>query len=235
MNAVIYTRVSTTEQAEEGVSLDAQLARARSYAAQNGMEIIGEFCDAGVSGKSTKNRPEFLRAMNLACKTRATLVFYSLSRISRSTRDLMDIAEKVRAAGAGLASLQEQIDTTTAMGNFLFTILSALCALERELISERTKTALDHLRKNGQVYGRTPYGYDAIDGLLVENPEEQRVLAMMYEWRTNEWLGYKEITERLNAMSIPSKHGAPWNRGSLRSILMGYHKQRQAQPSAGAA
>jgi len=228
--AVIYTRVSTTGQAEEGVSLDAQIARAREYAERNGLEVIGEFCDAGISGKSVKNRPEFQKALDLACKTRATLVFYSLSRISRSTRDLMDIAEKVRVAGAGLASLQEQIDTTTAMGNFLFTILSALCALERELISERTRTALDHLKKNGQVYGHIPYGYTATDdGMLIENEEEQRVLAMMYEWRTKEWLNFKGITDRLNAMNILSKNGHPWNRSSLRKIILGYHKQRSKE------
>jgi site-specific DNA recombinase len=226
--AVIYTRVSTERQANEGVSLDAQLDRARAYCAANGLEVIGEFCDAGISGKSMKNRPEFAKALGLVCRRKAVLVFYSLSRISRSTRDLMDISEKVRVAGAGLASLQEQIDTTTAMGGFLFTILSALAALERELISERTRTALQHLKAQGKVYGKPAYGWTATeDGRLVEHPDEQKILLQAYKWKNEEWLGYKEICARLNEDGIPSKSGGIWHTSPLRRMLL-EHKKRLA-------
>jgi len=226
--AVIYTRVSTTGQAEEGVSLDAQLSRARSYAAQQGMEVLGEFCDAGVSGKSVKNRPEFRAALDMACKQKATLVFYSLSRISRSTRDLMEIAERIKRAGAGLASLQEQIDTTTAMGCFLFTILSALCALERELIGERTRTAIRHLRDNGQVYGHTPYGFAATDdGRLVEDPVEQGHLRQMCAWR-EQGRSTRWCANTLNAAGIPAKNGGTWNQSVVNRVVS-KHLKRHAE------
>mgnify|MGYP001159354753 CR=1 FL=1 len=217
--AVIYTRVSTGKQAEEGVSLEAQLARARAYAETHGMKIIGEFSDAGISGKSTKNRPEFRAALDLVCRQKAALVFYSLSRVSRSTRDLLAIADRVRTAGANMVSLQEQIDTTTAMGTFVFTLLSALCALERELVGERTRTALRHLRAEGKAIGPTPYGFDRQGEYLVENPAEQNVLARMAQSR-GAGRSYHAIAVELNAKCIPTKQGHRWTRGRVRTVLL---------------
>lgn len=230
MKAVLYSRVSTERQANEGVSLDAQLAKTRAYAASHDLEIIGEFCDAGISGKSTKNRPEFLKALDMACREKATLVFYSLSRISRSTRDLMEIAERVKKSGAGLASIQEQIDTTTAMGNFLFAILSALCALERELISERTTGALAHMKASGRKTGGTvPYGFEQVFNsngaqvLQVNEFEAGNVQAMKSLRAAGQ--SYGKIAGHLNTLAVPSKTGRPWSAKVVRDVLIAHSKR----------
>lgn len=215
----IYSRVSTSRQAEEGISLDAQLARCREYAASRNMEVIGEFCDAGISGKSMKNRPSFAKALNLCCKEKATLLFYSLSRISRSTRDLLDIAERVKKAGGGLASISDQIDSSTAMGSFLFTILAALCALERELTVERVTGALHHLKSTGRVYGTTPFGFerttdDRLVGLLSEQAVLDRIVAMRADG-----MSFDKVAQALNREHINGKNGGQWHASTVRQVL----------------
>lgn len=91
--AVIYTRVSTTGQALEGVSLDAQMARARAYCGAMGFEIIGEYTDAGLSGKRADNRPGLQSALDHACNGRAALSHRRATghKISRYTEYGFDV------------------------------------------------------------------------------------------------------------------------------------------------
>ena len=84
--AIGYIRVSTAGQATEGVSIDAQTARIRAWCDCNGYSLADVFTDAGISGKRADNRPGLRRALDAACKRRAALVVYSLSRLARSTK-----------------------------------------------------------------------------------------------------------------------------------------------------
>lgn len=88
MHAFIYTRVSTMEQATDGVSLDAQQAKAVKWAEANGYTVAGTFTDAGISGSRMRNRPGLQAALDAVCKAKGALVVYSLSRMARSTRTL---------------------------------------------------------------------------------------------------------------------------------------------------
>ncbi len=114
--AIGYVRVSTETQVQNGVSLDAQQARIESWADAHGFQLVQILVDAGVSGKSTDNREGLLEAVEFACQEKAVLVVYSLSRLSRSTKDTITLAEKLGKAGADLVSLSEDINTTTAAG-----------------------------------------------------------------------------------------------------------------------
>ena len=96
--AVGYTRVSTEEQAREGVSLDAQKARIEAWALANETTLVGFFEDAGISGSRTENREGLQKAIGMACEKRAILVVYSLSRLSRSTKDTLALAERLEEA-----------------------------------------------------------------------------------------------------------------------------------------
>ena len=126
MRAIGYVRVSTAEQAAEGVSLDAQRARIAAWAHANAAELTAVYTDAGLSGGRADNRPGLQAALDAACTAKAALVVYSLSRLARSTRDAITISERLDQAGADLVSLSEKIDTTTAAGKMVFRMLAVL-------------------------------------------------------------------------------------------------------------
>ena len=109
MKAVGYIRVSTTRQAVDGVSLEAQRAKIEAWCTVNDFELSDVFVDAGISGKRADNRTGLQDALQAACKARgAALVVYSLSRLARSTKDAIAIAERLEKAGADLVSLSER-------------------------------------------------------------------------------------------------------------------------------
>ena len=114
------------------------------------------------------------------------LVVYSLSRLARSTKDALAIAERLDRAGADLVSLSEQIDTTSAAGKMVFRMLAVLAEFERDLISERTTSAMSHLRKAGRrISGRVPFGHDLDGANLIPNKKEQAALQIIQQLRSD--------------------------------------------------
>jgi len=218
--AVAYTRVSTGKQAEEGVSLDAQKARILAWAESHGYELAATEVDAGLSGGRADNRPALQRALDRVCREKGVLVVYSLSRLARSTRDALDIAERLHKAGANLVSLSESIDTTTAMGRFFFTVLAALAALERDLISERTSMAMRHKASLGEYTGgEAPYGWcRGVLGSLEQNPDEQRVIGMIRRLHDEDSHGATGIARKLNSAHVPCR-GSAWHAKSVARVL----------------
>ena len=186
MKAVGYIRVSTADQADNGVSLDAQRARIEAWATANGCELVGVHVDTGLSGKRSDNRPALQAALAEVTACSGVLVAYSLSRLSRSVADTLAISERLQAAGAELVSLTEKLDTSSAGGKMLFTLLSAFAQFERDLTSERTAAALQHKKQQGQRVGQIPFGYAlADDGVsLVEVPHQQRAITLIDKLRS---------------------------------------------------
>jgi site-specific DNA recombinase len=138
---------------------------------------------------------------------------YSLSRLARSTRDAIDIAERLAKSGADLVSITEKIDTTTSMGRFFFTTIAALAQLERDQISERTRMALAHKRALGQrIGGRIPYGFKlADDGVkLLEEPGEQRALATIQQIRSAGGTT-RDIEKELQRQGVRPRSGWHWH------------------------
>ena len=163
-----YIRVSTTGQAVDGVSLEAQRARIEAYCLLNELELAAVFVDAGISGKRADNRPELQNALNAVCGASGVLVCYSLSRLARSTKDTIAISERLDKAGADLVSLSEKIDTTSAAGKMVFRMLAVMAEFERDVISERTTTAMAHKKSQGERVGEIPFGYQlAADGVML--------------------------------------------------------------------
>jgi len=216
-----YLRVSTAQQVD-GVSLDAQEARIRAFCEARGFELVAVHRDEGVSGSKMRNRPGLEAALDAVIENKGVLVVYSLSRMSRSLKDTLAIAEKLAKAGADLASLSESIDTTNAMGKFCFNLFGALNQLERDLASERTAAALAHKRGKGEkTGGKVPFGYNlAADGVnLTPNPGEQGVVRQIVELRGSGQT-YRAIAAELKRRGIVTKEGnADWNPKVLRGIL----------------
>ncbi len=174
--AIAYVRVSTTGQAEDGVSLEAQEARIRAWCTLEDYGLADVFIDRGLSGGRADNRPALQEALQ-AVGRGDVLVVYSLSRLARSTKDTLAIAETLDRRGADLVSLTEKIETTSAAGKMLFRLLAVLSEFERDVIAERTSMAMRHLQAQGRhIGGQVPFGFRVVGGRLVPSPYEQETM-----------------------------------------------------------
>lgn len=218
MKAIGYIRVSTQGQVEDGISLSAQEAKVRAWADLNGAEVV-IFRDEGLSGKRADNRPGLQEALAAVEKGDA-LIVYSLSRLARSTKDTITIAEALDKRGADLVSLSEKIDTTTAAGKMVFRMLAVLSEFERDQVSERTRFALAHKRANGEkTGGDVPFGYRLGDGRLVPDAGEQKAIALIRELR-GAGASLRTIARELEVRGCRTKTGrAHWHPQSLKQVL----------------
>jgi len=221
-NAIGYVRVSTERQASEGVSLEAQKERIVAWCLANDYNLVDVFIDAGISGKRADNRPALQEAIEAVTRSGGVLVVYSLSRLARSTKDTLAIAERLERSNADLVSLSERIDTTSAAGKMVFRMLAVLAEFERDLVSERTTEAMNHKRQLGQrISGRIRFGWDLQDDgkTLVENVEEQRVLELIGELKAaGESL--RAIAAELSRRGIPTKEGrTEWKHSTVAGII----------------
>ncbi|MBI5443875.1 MAG: recombinase family protein [Deltaproteobacteria bacterium] len=214
--AIGYIRVSTAGQAVDGISLEAQEARIRAWSEANGYELGSVHVDAGISGKRADNRPG-LQAALVEIQKGAALVVYSLSRLARSTKDAISIAEALDRKGADLVSLSERIDTTSAAGKMVFRMLAVLAEFERDLTAERTSAALAHKKAKGEKYGPVPFGYTEISGRLAAVQAEADVVLEILERRAaGESL--RAIAYDLNARGVATKQGKRWHASTIRYL-----------------
>src|SRR5690606_9635013 len=146
-------------------------------------------------------------------------VSYSLSRLARSTKDALVIGELVAKKQADMVSLSEQIDTTTAAGKMMFQMMAVLAEFERNLVAERTANALQHKKRTGQKYtNKTPYGFEAIEGRLVEVKQEAAVVAEIQAARAS-GTTLQAIANDLNGRGIPTKTGKQWQPATIHLLL----------------
>jgi site-specific DNA recombinase len=228
MRTIGYVRVSTEGQAQDGVSLAAQEAKIRAWAELNEATEVIIYCDAGMSGKRADNRAGLQDALSALAEGDA-LVVYSLSRLARSTKDTIAIADTLARKGADLVSMSEKIDTTTAAGKMVFRMLAVLNEFERDQVSERTRLALDHKRACGEkTGGKVPFGYSAdADGRLTINEKEQDACRLMRRLRKS---GHtlQGIIDELDARGIKTRCGGRWYPSVVARII-------DAEPRAVAA
>ena len=215
--AIGYIRVSTTEQASEGVSLEAQRAKIAAWAVANDYELVAIHEDAGITGTSMEKRAGLQAAIAATGKGMA-LVAYSFSRLARSTADMLEIASGLEKKGADLVSLTEKIDTTTAAGRMVFRMLAVLSEFERDIISERTTTALAHKKAQGKVYAALPLGYANEAGKLVPIDEELLVVAEIRDMR-GQGKTLRDIADDLNQRGIDGKRGGKYHASTIKAVL----------------
>jgi len=176
--AVGYTRVSTTEQAQEGLSLAAQEARIRAYCTAKGWELLRVYQDAGISGKSLDRPAVQSLISDLEDDGVDVVVVLKLDRLTRSVRDLGSLIDDL-FKGRALATVQEGLDTSTASGEFVLNMLGAVAQWERKAVGERTATVLRYKKDKGEWCGRIPYGFKVVDKMLIEDPEEMANILKM--------------------------------------------------------
>ena len=148
MKVALYARVSTRVQEP-----DNQMLRLRDYAERRGYEVYGEYNDK-VSGAKDKRRPDQERMLkDAAHKKFDKIVAIKLDRIGRSLIDLFGILQDLDAWGIRLEIVDQPIDTSTAIGRYITTIIGGAAEYERELIIERTNDGLARARKQGKKLG----------------------------------------------------------------------------------
>jgi len=172
-----YLRVSTDEQAREGLSLDAQEARIRGYCVARGWQLVRLERDEGKTGKNL-DRPG-MQSLLSNLDGIDVVVVSKLDRLTRSMRDLSTLVDE-RFNGVALASLSESFDSSTASGKLSMNLFGTIAQWEGEVISERTTEALAHKKTKGEHCGRIPFGF-AIgdDGKLHEVAEQMAIIAQM--------------------------------------------------------
>ncbi len=222
-HAVCYVRVSTDEQAREGVSLAAQEERLRGYCMMSGLTLDTLIREEGVTARySLAHRPGGKEMLRLV-RTRQVqhIVGLKLDRLFRDTEDCLRQTREWDKAGITLHLLDlggQAVNTSSPMGRMMLTMVSAFAELERNLIAERTATALQHKKQNGQVYSPTPYGYERQGDLLLPLPDEQAVLARIRQLH-NEGMSLRTIAQVLDADGIPAKRGGRWQVSALWYLL----------------
>ena len=233
--AIGYVRVSTQEQASDGVSLDAQRDKLRAYCKVNGIRLIDIKADEGYSG-STLDRPGLQAALQLIRRGRVnTLIVAKLDRLSRSLRDVCSLVEELFSdENRHLLSLCGMVNTHTPAGRMLMMNLANYNQFEREMIAERTRDALQHMKAQGVRLGHAPYGYkhgkdrdERGRRQLVPIPKEQEVIAKIKALHAQK-LCIPEIVERLNAEQIPARRGGVWHDSIVYVLLQreGAYKAR---------
>lgn len=221
MKTIGYTRVSTSGQADNGISLEMQEKKLRAYCDFNDLELIEIIVDAGLSGKNMDGRPGMQRVLDMIKNKQVdAIVSYKLDRLGRSTRDLLDVALLCQKKGVTLHSLTEKLDTSSAIGKFFFTIIASLAELEREIIGERTKAAMGQKKANGQkISSRAPYGYTYIDNQAIPVAEEQACIEYLRSLRaTTPGLGQKRAAKMLEQAGYVNRNGIRFGVSSMRVL-----------------
>src|SRR5262249_44120528 len=216
MRAIGYVRVSTDKQADHGVSLEAQEAKIRAMATVQGAEIAELIVDGGESAKNLK-RPGMERVLALVDNRQIDAVIVAkLDRLTRSVKDLCALLELFEKRGVALVSVAESLDTSSAAGRLVITIMAAVSQWEREAIGERTRDAMRHKKSNGERVGNIAYGYRlAADGEHLElDPQEQAVLSTIRELRAKRCT-LRGIAAELNRRGLCTRRGSAWRLESV--------------------
>jgi DNA invertase Pin-like site-specific DNA recombinase len=221
--AVCYIRVSTEEQARGGVSLAAQEEKLLAYCHLAGLEPVAVIREEGVSGgKPLGTRPGGGELLALVGTRKAKhVVAMKLDRLFRDAADALNQTRTWDKAGVALHLVDmggQTLNTATAMGRFFLNIMAGFAELERNLIAERTETAMAHKKTHREAYSPTPYGYDRQGDALKQNPGELKTVAQIHQWRLAGWtLG--RIAQELTRRRIPTKKGGYWYPGTVKYLL----------------
>lgn len=228
-NAALYLRVSTEEQAEHGVSLDAQRARGLAYCALHQFTVDPAFIlvDDGVSGgKPLRTRPrgsELLDAIERGDVGHVVAV--KLDRLFRDAVDCLTVAREWERKGVAMHLIDlggQTVNTRTAMGSFFLLVMAGCAEMERGLIGERTRTALQHKKSRGDRLGATPLGYTtpAPGMAMVPVRSEMLTVQAIVAMRTRDpesWT-FRAIARKLQEDGHRTKRGGAWQAATVKRV-----------------
>lgn len=226
----IYSRVSTSEQAEEGYSIDEQERLLTEWCKKMNYEIYKCYSDRGISGKSIKGRPAMQELLKDAQEEKFNIVItWKISRIARDMLNLLEIIDILNRRRIAFRSYSEQFETETPMGKFSLHMMGAVAELERNTISQNVKMGCLARARDGRWGGNRVLGYDIVpiegtenkkrkDTQLIINEKEAESVRLIFNEYSN-GKGYKAITNKLNKLGYKTKKGNDFSVGSIRDIL----------------
>src|SRR5262245_1624333 len=218
--AVAYVRVSTDQQADRGVSLEAQTAKVRAMATVKEAELLDVIVDAGAGAKSLA-RLGIARLLELVDRKAVDVVIIAkLDRLTRSVADLAELLTRFKKRGVTLVSVADSLDTKSAAGRLVLNIMVSVSEWEREAIGARTRDALRLKQSKGERVGTVPYGYRlAADGVQLE--PEATELEILARIRCERAAGapLRAIANDLNRDGIRTRRGRAWQFQYIASLL----------------
>ncbi len=219
----IYVRVSTDEQALHGFSIRAQIEKLSNYCIIKEWDIFDIYQDEGISGKNINDRKELLRLLNdIKNKKVTNVLVYKIDRLTRSTKDLIELVDMFNKYNCAFNSLTESIDTLSPTGRMFIKIIGIFAEFERESIVERVKFGLERKVKEGYTIAskNVSYGYNKNKGEKIQtiNEFEKYVVRKIFYLFLNGYK-YSKIAEYLNKYNIKTKNNKKWNSKNIKIIL----------------
>jgi site-specific DNA recombinase len=221
MNGISYRRVSTADQAANGVSLENQAERIRQYCEYKGIRVVHEIEDVE-SGGVNKARAGFVELLNRVEHGGIdVIVLYSLERLSRDMLTLLALERLLHEFGVELHTVEGQLDSSSPDGWLNFAMKALLSEHERRQIKHRTRRALEHKKRNGKVFNHCPYGFRREGNELVQDLNEQTIIERVNEmYRDGKRL--VDLVDYLNSQGTPTKYGKEWTPQQVKRLIIGY-------------
>ena len=216
MRVALYCRVSTQEQVEHGLSIDAQIAVLDEWSKTNDQTVVDHYIDLGISARSpASKRPELQRMlMDVEADKIDLIVFTKLDRFFRNIKEYYKVVDVLEQHKVAWKALHEDYETQTAAGRLKVNIMLAVAQDEADRTSERIKAVFDQKRKKGLVVsGTVPIGLKVVDGHL--EPTEDAV-------KVKEAFQYYINTRSVYALTSASKEilGKSYSSTGIRSLLV---------------
>jgi DNA invertase Pin-like site-specific DNA recombinase len=209
-HALLYARVSTQMQVNDGMSMEAQEKTLRNAAEFAGFSSVEVLLEEGRSGKSITGRPVLRDALaRLDNGTAQALIVTRIDRLARSTTDFLSIVDRAAKNNWRLVLLDLNLDTSTYQGRFVTTIMSALAEMERGIIAERQKDVHKHRRDSGKVWGK-----DLGPKQLISDEIRSRIIA-----EREKGLSLRVIARMLDVEGVPTAYGGKWSASSIKYVL----------------
>lgn len=217
-----YVRVSSEIQKRKNNSIPLQKKKIKEYCSLNDFELIDVYEDDGVSGMSIDKRNGFKSMVEFMKENKIDgIVVWSLSRLGRKMKDVVEFMDFLKSNNIGFFSIKENLSNDDKIGSLIMNILSSINEFEVEVIRERIKDVKRNKKENGEVYGRMMYGFDNVNGKMIENKEEKRIIRRVKNFRSRGW-SWRKISNRLNDEGIKSKEDKIWYDGSLYNMMRCY-------------
>ena len=223
MRAAIYTRVSTSNQAEKGYGLDVQLAKCKNMCEQKGYNIVKTYSDGGVSGTvAPTQRKEFSKLLEDAKESKFDiLVFYCFDRLARELRIFLEIVDELRKLEIKIVSCKEDIDTSTDTGDFMLNIYGSIANLELRTIKTRLTSGKNQKRLiNGYVGGKLPFGYKAVNKEVIIDDSKIDLIKEIFTCYDKLDMSFHKIAKYLNDSNLPTPSGkGKWHAKTVSRII----------------